>query len=191
VNPQLVQYIKENTAAGFSRADMEKALLAAGWSAADVAAAFAPPATPTQPQPAAPAPGPAVQAAAPATAAAGTTPQAAGDFLAQMQQRRAATQTIPATGASTAQPSTANYRPRYQASSPSTTKASGIVGLVLRTGVVKTEAQANMVLIGIIVVAVSLTVWLNWPSSGPSVPPTPLQTPRTTSGAPASVPSTP
>lgn len=40
-NPQLIQYISDNTKAGFTRADIEKALVAAGWGVGDISAAFA------------------------------------------------------------------------------------------------------------------------------------------------------
>jgi hypothetical protein len=54
MNSELTQYILENTRAGIQRTDLEKTLLAANWSPADIATAFAavttppPPTAPTQ-----------------------------------------------------------------------------------------------------------------------------------------------
>ena len=40
LNEQLIAYVRENTKAGFKRADIEAALKSSGWDALDIAAAF-------------------------------------------------------------------------------------------------------------------------------------------------------
>ena len=40
VTQQLLDYIRQNLAAGLVRADIEKALLAAGWTAQDISGGF-------------------------------------------------------------------------------------------------------------------------------------------------------
>lgn len=179
VNPQLTAYIQENLSK-FSKEAVIKSLSTAGWSAIDISAAFmelehpAPPAAsaPVAPvvvaEPAQQRPigsvesRPAVTpASAPIVGASSATqePQTAtisnDAFLAEMTKRRKEAdalnpQPVPVNDVTISVGSTAN---------PVSTQG-GLVGMVLKTGLVKTEQQANMVLIGITIVCLGLSLWL-------------------------------
>lgn len=110
VNPQLLAYIREQTAAGFGSADAASAAKAAGWSDDDIAAALA-----------------ALESPTPwAAAAQVTTTEQYGSFA-----------------------------------GPSTDEK-GLVGLVIRLHLARDAQQANLVLIGVMLVAAAGTVWKLW-----------------------------
>lgn len=59
---------------------------------------------------------------------------------------------------------------------PTSSKKGGVIGLVMRLGLAKTEGQANMVMVAIIIVAVVIMaiIWMSHGSkkSSPVIPPT-------------------
>jgi hypothetical protein len=143
-NPQLVQYIKDNSAKGISREVLTKTLTEAGWSASDVQDAFVANANPAALSPATPAP----------TSTVPAQNSSSAEFLAQMEERRKKAEAekvfIPTT-------------PAGKSKVPTSTivTETGLIGLLLKTGVVKTKQQANMVLIGVLVVVLALVAWVN------------------------------
>ena len=140
-NPQLVQYIRESMAKGISRDPLTKLLADAGWSSADVQEAFA---SLTNAVPNAPAEIPAQNI--PTT-----------EFLAEMERRRKA--------AEAAQPAAQVVSDSAQITTApaSVTSEKGLIGLLFKTGLVKTKQQANAVLIVVLVVVLGTIVWINWP----------------------------
>lgn len=135
--PELTTYIEEQKKAGFSRTEIEQALRASGWNATDIAIAFGdvpPPPTTTSPT--------------------STSPEA---FLAEMQRRREA-----ANVAQAQSPQTAQTQYAIPQTVPELSGETGIIGFLIKKGIVSTKEQANMVLIGVIVVVVGITFWYNF-----------------------------
>jgi hypothetical protein len=179
-NNQLVQYIIDNTKAGFTRTDIEKALVDAGWTVPDIAAAFAAIVTGATPAPAAAAPQPLTPAQAveqkQQVAAAVVQTQASAtsgaDFVAEMARRREASAVAPVQTAA-AVPIDAGFSApgKFPVPGGSTTET-GIVGFLIKRGIVKNTQQANIVLIAVLVIVVGLTIYVMLPkSSAPVVPP--------------------
>ncbi len=147
-NPDLISYIKQNSTQ-FSRPILTQHLVAAGWQRADIDAAFAeidgvpggPIQTPTQ-----------------------TTPEANVDFIAQMQQRReeaarAGTGSI-MEGNTEIRPNAAPANMYAGQRAANAGEQKGIIGMLIKTGLVKTEAQANIVMIVFIIAMLGATAWL-------------------------------
>lgn len=166
-DPQIIQYIQQNSA-NFSKEDIENALLSAGWAAADIAAGFAAVVTAAQPTPQANIQTPLTSTpAAAATQEIYTAPP--DDFMAEMERRRTTQPTMAQQKTYTVPTSHVKFNSSAHAST-----GGGIIGLLVGNGLAANESQANMILIGVIVVAVSLAVWFVWPKSSP-VPPLPTQ----------------
>ncbi len=163
VRQELVDYIKQNLEAGFARPDIEQSLKAAGWADADVADTFATFAVES----------PAPQAEAPAAAEEegnliglmvphqGDEEVAAEDssfntkdpkeFLAEMQRHRDAQKQNANAGA-----------PEYMASlgESGAQNPGGLIGLLLKTHLVKTETQAKIALVVIMLIIWALIGWM-------------------------------
>lgn len=133
---EVITYIEEQKKAGFSRTDIEQALRASGWSAADIAVAFGD-----------------VPAPPPVSSPTSTSPEA---FLAEMERRREA--------ARAAQPqvdATATQYPLPQAIPP-VSQEKGLIGFLINRGIVSTKEQANNVLIVVFIIVVAITLWYNF-----------------------------
>ncbi len=146
----LLDYIRQNQGAGFSKTDIEAALGKAGWSAQDIAAGFLAIEHPE----AIIAPPPAGQPPQDETAAELARIQAE---LARVQKQKPAS--------------------RFVERAPNTSR--GIIGFLVARNIVKSESQANIVLLSIALACIALSVWLLWPKSSatksiPSGPPTTL-----------------
>ncbi len=139
-NEQLLQYIRQNYS-NFTRQDITQSLMSAGWAIPDIAAAYQAVESERTPAPS--------PAAAPAQAQSPDT-----TFLTEMERRRRQTneQPLPNAGATEARP---QYTPPQ-----STTTEKGIIGLLIKSGLVKNTQQANIVMIGIVVVAMGASAWL-------------------------------
>ncbi len=181
-NSQLTAYIQENLSK-FSKEAIIQSLSSAGWSAIDISAAFmelehpAPIQKPTLSQPAAaparPAGGSAPSVAIPpASAIAIEIPVAApltstppvqikpqpsdtnDAFLAEMTKRRKEAEALNPQVLSQGDVTFSVGSTQ----SPAVTQG-GLVGMVLKTGLVKTEQQANIVLICVAVVCFGFSLW--------------------------------
>jgi hypothetical protein len=159
---ELLKYLKENVGK-FEKPALVQALVDAGWQLADINAAF------LEFEKPAPAPAPAsaatVMPQTPVTPAVvqpvvqepqmKATPDEQNsnkEFLAEMQRHRKEAEAM--------NPSTI-IEGDVQLSvgaGPATTQ-SGLAGMVLKTGLVKTEQQANMVLIGGVVAVLAIAAW--------------------------------
>ncbi|MBY0472744.1 hypothetical protein K2Q00_00450 [Patescibacteria group bacterium] len=171
-NPQLTAYIQENLSK-FSKEAVIRSLSSAGWSAIDISAAFMElehpaPVAPVAPPTPAPVPAqmqpvaivippasaaPVVTQTKPLTqTAAAANPNDA--FLAEMTKRRKEAEALnPQT------PSQGGVTISIGSTQSPVVTQTGLIGMVMKTGLVKTQQQANMVLIGIIVVCLGLTAW--------------------------------
>jgi hypothetical protein len=167
-NAQLAQYVRENTAKGFTRDVVTKALTDAGWPPADISAAFA---EFLQPTPAAAIPSPTTspsvtvttppaQTSVPTVSTPVSAPPSdpgAAAFVAEMERRRQAAEALHPAAPVVQETARINvFAPE------DTPQEKGIIGLLIRTKVVKDAHQANMVLVGIIIVVLSITIWINW-----------------------------
>ncbi len=136
ITDQLLTYIKDNLQAGYTKADVEVSLRAAGWDAADIAAAFGALAgTPTTPPPAASAP-------AQRSAQAGSTQSDVDAELARIQ---------------------AELQKAHKGSPKKTlveTGEQGIIGWMLRKKIASSKNQANSMLIVLAAVFLVLAAWI-------------------------------
>lgn len=147
-HPDLVTYIQQNSA-NFSRPILTQHLVAAGWQLADVEAAFAELASPGVP-----AAVPPVQHA----------PDPQADFIAQMQKRReeaARAGRGPIVEGNTEIRPSASPAAQYLAQQTTEgAQQGGIIGLLIKSGLVKTQAQANIVMLAFVAVMLGFTAWL-------------------------------
>lgn len=148
LNEQLVSYIREN-ASKFPKQTLTQALMAQGWAVGDIAAAFSNVERERVSIPAGQEP------------SAAQTQDAA--FLAEMEKRRReGSGLIPPTIVE----GNTEIRPFVSASryldneATSRTAPKGIIGLLIHTGLVKNEKQANIVMIASIFVFVGITAYL-------------------------------
>ncbi|OHA01752.1 MAG: hypothetical protein A3C11_00135 [Candidatus Sungbacteria bacterium RIFCSPHIGHO2_02_FULL_49_12] len=95
----------------------------------------------------------------------------ADEFLAEMRRRRAAAHqeivTVPDVAPAEVTPARATYRRTYGLSP---TGPGGIIGLLIKSGVVTNKNAANIMLIGVAAVAVALTVWILWRAGSTTAP---------------------
>lgn len=134
--PQLLDYIRTNLAESFSRQEIEQALVAAGWATSDVAEAFI-----EIEHPEAVTISPQVPVD-PALASAAEEARIQQELELEAKRRKS-------------RGSTANTNP---------STASGIIGWLIRKGIVRTESQANILLIAVSASAIFLAVWVQWPT---------------------------
>lgn len=155
-NKQILDYIEANIAA-HTKESLTRVLIEGGWPAADVAAAFLEFERPKQVGPDAivvEAVGPTAFQSAPVTAA----PMDAGAaMLAEMEKHRKEADALNPN--ITVGHSAPVYIPEQQ-----TSDAKGIIGMLIKTGLVKNEAQANMVMIVFVVLVFAALGWFLWTS---------------------------
>lgn len=166
-NEQLISYIRENSSK-FPKQTLTQALMAQGWAVGDIAAAFSY----------------VEREAAGTPTAVAAAPTQDATFLAEMEKRRQE-------GNGIVPPSIVDgateIRPFASASkylnNETSTRADekGIIGLLIKWKVVKTAQQANIVMVGFILVVIAIIAWLNWPASVSTAP----------SVVPGAVPATP
>src|SRR4030081_2123141 len=91
------------------------------------------------------------------------------ECLAEMERRRkASTQKASALSENIA------AVPQTNCSRKIDTTEKGIVGFLIRRGIASSTAQANMILVGVMVLVLGPIVWINWPfSKTPSITPAP------------------
>jgi hypothetical protein len=153
-NEQLVSYIRENSSK-FPKQTLTQALMAQGWAVGDIAAAFSKVEREAAGVPVAPETGPTQDAA----------------FLAEMEKRRQqGNGVIPPTiveGNTEIRPfaSASRYLDRE---SDARGEQKGIIGLLIKWKVVKDVKQANIAMIGFVIVTIIIIAWLNWPASAPT-----------------------
>jgi hypothetical protein len=147
VTPQLLDYIRQNLATGLARADIEKALVAAGWAVQDITDGFTAIEHPGSAVPPPVVPAPAPRVSPPNDNAAETIRiQKELELEAKLQKWRGATASTPVIG--------------------------GIIGWLIRKKIVEKEAQANIALIGVAIIAIVLAVGIFvWGDSGSNKPP--------------------
>lgn len=106
----------------------------------------------------------------PATATTDASVKAQSEaFLAEMEQRRKEQEAAVAPEYDfSALPTSVAQRPVLVRAEFLNEK--GIIGFLLRKGIVSNKNQANLVLLGVAIVAIAFAVWLMWPSS-PKTPP--------------------
>jgi hypothetical protein len=158
-NEQLLQYLRDNYGKA-TRQELTQSLMSAGWQLPDIAAAYEA------------AEREHTAATAPAGQTAGSVPAAAvgqpetpnTTFLAEMERRRQPNSQPTAT---TPLDTGANLRALNTArAAQSASSEKGIIGFLMRTGLVKSAQQANIAMIGIVVACLALTAWLLLPTSG-------------------------
>ncbi len=159
---QLIDYIRQNLAAGFGKEDLQKTMLSAGWSAEDIAAGFAAVANLS-----------AIPAASPAPAQAVSSANSNAAEVARIQAEIARNQAR-----------AAKLGPAHTSADPS---QKGIIGWLIKKKIVANGQQANLVLIGIFILVVMLIAWIDWPKGSA---PTPAQGTLTTPG-PGTLPALP
>lgn len=155
-NEQLISYIRENSSK-FPKQTLTQALMAQGWAVGDIAAAF----SYVERE----------QAGTSAEVSVSVDPDAT--FLAEMEKRRQESKgPLPQTiveGNTEIHPfaSASKYLDHEK---KSRAEEKGIIGMLIRAKVVKDESQANIVMIGFVVVVIVIIAWLNWPAAAPAVP---------------------
>jgi hypothetical protein len=155
-NPQLVTYIKEQTGK-FSKEAIIQALVASGWQLADINAALAEVEGVKEPAP--------PSAGLPASAT-NNFAQAGSNFIAEMQKHREEAQQAGVApiieGSTQIRPSTL---PSYSGTTPTGQTAptqKGIIGMLMKTGFIKNEQQANMAMIAFICAMLGIIAWVLW-----------------------------
>ncbi|HEY5383273.1 MAG TPA: hypothetical protein VIJ88_01830 [Candidatus Paceibacterota bacterium] len=81
-------------------------------------------------------------------------------FLAEMERRRVVAGQITKpedSSAPQAAPYSAASYPEVQVTE------TGIIGFLIKKGIVKDASHANLVLIGVFIVVVGIVIWVNWP----------------------------
>ncbi|HVY72507.1 MAG TPA: hypothetical protein VG984_00420 [Candidatus Paceibacterota bacterium] len=171
-NPQLIAYIREHEAQ-FAKEQIVQSLASAGWAAGDISDAFAELERPAAPSASVPAP---VQVHMPTTPAA-AAPTA--DFMAEMEKRRqeAAAQNPYQNVSAASAPASQQFRADVSAPAEK-----GIIGLLIRMKIVKTAAQANVVMLALAAACIAFSAWLVWPTSKQTSAPVmePMMTPSAT-----------
>ena len=146
VTQQLLDYIRQNLANGLARADIEKALLAAGWIAQDVTDGF----TAIEP-PGVVVPPPVISAPAPQV----SSPVLTADDNAAETARIQHELELEA------------KRQKWRGATVETPVIGGIIGWLIAKKIVEKESQANIALIGVAIIAAVLAVGIFvWGNSG-------------------------
>lgn len=144
-NEQLVSYIRTNSPA-FPKQTLTQALMAQGWAVADIAAAFSH----------------VEKEMAGVTGQQPTAPTQDANFLAEMERHRKESEGYmhPIVDGNT-EIRPASIASKYiQPQTAATGEQKGIIGLLIKTGLVKNETQANVVMIIFIVVVFGITAYL-------------------------------
>jgi hypothetical protein len=130
--------------AGFTDADLQKTLIAAGWSAQDVSAAFAALSTPASVMPP-----PVIAPAQPAPVITPTIPTSNVSEEARIQEELRKEEL--------------RQSNQLVAGSSTNKSAKGMAGFLISKNIVQSESQANILLVGIILLALFGT-WFFWPA---------------------------
>ncbi len=138
VTPELLQYITQSKTAGFSTAQIEAALRAAGWAEDAITEALygatAVSATRSNPQ----------TNISPSTQAAQPTDTELARIQDELEEAKKGFHTH---------------------TNPPEQQERGIMGFLIRKQVVQNEAQANLLMIAISLLSIGTSVWLMWPKS--------------------------
>lgn len=158
--PELIAYIKENTGK-FEKTAIVQALVATGWSLADINAAFLELAPPSEkapaPAPASPAVMPPASAIAPDKILSQTPVQTSQNaaFLAEMERHRKEAAALNPNKIVDGDVEVSIGAAAAQTAAPQ----EGITGMLIKTGLVKNEQQANMFMIAAAVVMLGVSAW--------------------------------
>ena len=145
VTPQIVNYIRQNLAAGLVKEDIEKALLGAGWAAQDITDGFN---TIEHPK---------ISMSSQSTSTPAQDDSATETARIQNELELEA------------------RRQKWRATTANTPVVGGIIGWLIAKKIVEGELQANLSLLGVAIIATVLAVGIYiWSSnSSPTKPPAP------------------
>ena len=148
ITQQLLDYIRQNLATGVARADIEKALLAAGWSVQDISGGFTMIEHPEAVMP----PPPVVPVSAPQVS---MQVASVNDDAAETDRIRHEVELEV-------------KRQKWRGATTNTPVVGGIIGWLIAKKIVEEESQANIALIGVAVISIVLAAGIFIWSSGSS-----------------------
>src|ERR1035437_3594857 len=150
----LLDYIRQNLAAGLARADIEKALFAAGWAAQDITDGFNAIENPGVAMPPSAIRAPAPHVSGPVVSANDNAAEVAR-ILHEVELEA--------------------KRQKWRGSTTSTPVVGGIIGWLIAKKIVEEESQANIALLCVAVIAilhvVGIYLWSSSPPNRPSLTP--------------------
>ena len=145
--PHLLEYIRQNLAADFSKQDIEEKLRASGWAPQDVSDAFMAVEHP--------------------------------ENVAQVSDQNMPPSAEAEEDRIKKELEVEAKKRKWRGEAPVITSGSGIAGWLIRKKIVRTEFQANAVLVVAVILVLSLTLWVNWPKgNNTSTAHAPLGSPR-------------